>query len=301
MVAVEQGIGIASSRPFVQPPGFKRGSTMFLAFVALISGIGAQIPGGTASAPPAGTAPSAPSNEQRIAESANVGRTIYAFDRAAWISSDALTATIPEDQLTSIGGYVVEASDARMLRVTYYRGSAAGARAFFVADVRGGKVVRKELLATPVALSADQAVLARARDVAAERARERSYQPCTPSPFNTVVVPSRKGGPVAVYLLSAQQEAGTYPMGGHYRVLVAPNGAVLASRPYSVSCLNLTVPKLPAGAKPVGFMVSHLLDPVPTEIHVFASYNLRMPVFVGTPDKRVWEVQGSNISLSAAK
>ncbi len=48
-------------------------------------------------------------------------------------------------------------------------------------------------------------------------------------------------------------------------------------------------------------MVTHLLDPVPTEIHVFASYNLRMPVFVATADKRVWKVQGSDITLSAAK
>lgn len=251
---------------------------MFLAFVALISATGIQDLGGTAPAPPADTVPSAPSNEQRIAESANLGQTIYAFDRAAWIGSDALTASIPTDQLGSVGGYVVEASDARTLRVTYYRGSAVTARAFFVVDVRGGKVVRKELLATPVALSADQAVLARARDVAAERARERSYKPCTPSPFNTVVVPSRRGGPVSVYLLSAQQEARTYPMGGHYAVVVAPDGTVVASRPYSVSCLNLTVPKLPAGAKPAGFMINHILDPAPTEIHVFASYNLRMQI-----------------------
>ena len=200
-----------------------------------------------------------------------------------------------------IGGYIVEPADVQTLRVTYYRGSAAAAQAFFVADVREGKVVRKELFATSVALTANQVALARARDVAAERARERSYKPCTPLPFNTVVVPSRNGGPVAVYLLSAQQDAGTYPMGGNYRVIVAPDGTVLASRPYSVSCLSLTVPKLPAGAKPVGFMVNHLLDPVPTEIHVFASYSLRMPVFVATPDKRVWEVQGSKITLSSAK
>lgn len=240
---------------------------MLLAIVGLISAAGIQGPGGTPPAPPApGTVPSAPSNEQRIAEAASLGRLIYTFDRAAWVSSDALTATIPKDQLASVGGYVVEASDAQTLRVTYYRGSAAAAQAFFVADVR-----------------------------------ERSYKPCTPFPFNTVVVPSRKGGPVAVYLLSAQQDAGTYPMGGNYRVIVASDGRVLASRPYSVSCLSLTVPKLPAGAKPVGCMVTHLLDPVPTEIHVFASYNLRMPVFVATADKRVWKVQGSDITLSAAK
>jgi hypothetical protein len=272
---------------------------MFLAIVALMSTVGIQGPIGTPPAP--GTVPSNPSNEQRIVEAASLGRLIYTFDRAAWVSSDALTATIPKDQLAGIGGYIVEASDVQTLRVTYYRGSAAAAQAFFVADVRGGKVVRKELLATSVALTANQVALARARNVAAERARKRSYKPCTPLPFNTVVVPSRNGGPVAVYLLSAQQDAGTYPMGGNYRVIVAPDGTVLASRPYSVSCLSLTVPKLPAGAKPVGFVVNRLLDPVPTEIHVFASYSLRMPVFVATPDKRVWEVQGSKITLSAAK
>lgn len=274
---------------------------MFLAFVASILGAGVQGPGGKPPAPIPGAVAGAPSKEQLTAQAASLGWMIYALDQAAWLSSDALTATMPKDHLGSIGGYVVEASDAQTLRVTYYRGSAADAKAFFVADVRGGKVVRKELLGTPVTLSADQAVLARARDVAAERARERSYKPCTSSPFNTVVVPSQKGGPVAVYLLSAQQEAGTYPMGGHYRVIVAPNGTALASRPYSVSCLNLTVPKLPPGAKPAGFIVNHVLDPAPTEIHVFASYNLRMPVFVGTPDKRVWQVQGSNISLSSPK
>ena len=272
---------------------------MILAFVALISAAVIQDAGGAARAPegPA-AASSARSIEQRIADAASRGRLIHEFDRAAWVSSDALMAAVPKDQLSGVGGYVVEASEAQSLRVTYYRGSAAAAQAFFVADVRGGKVVRKELLATPISLSPDQAVLARAREVAGVRARERSYKPCTPAPFNTVVVPSRQGGPVAVYLLSAQKDAGTYPMGGNYRVIVAPDGQVLTSRPYSVSCVNLTVPKLPDGAKPVGLIVTHLLDPVPTEIHVFASYNLRMPVFVGTPDKRVWEVQGSKITLS---
>lgn len=275
---------------------------MSLALAALIAATGIQEPDASTSARPSGgTKPDVPSDEQRIADAAGLGRLIHAFDQAAWVSSDALTTTVPKEQLVGLGGYVVEASEAQKLRVTYYRGEAAAAQAFFVTDVRGGKVVRQGLLATPVALSADQTVLAQAREVAATRARERSYRPCTPAPFNTVVVPSRRGGPVAVYLLSAQQDARTYPMGGNYRVVVAPDGAVLASRPYSVSCLNLTVPKLPAGAKPVGFMVNHLLDPVPTEMHVLASYNLRMPILVATPDKRVWEVKGSSITPSAAR
>lgn len=137
----------------------------------------------------------------------------------------------------------------------------------------------------------------RAREIAVERARERNYKPCTDAPFNTVVLPSRDNGPVAVYLLSAQQKADTWPMGGNYRVIVASDGAVLASRPYSVGCLNVTQPRLPPGATPVGFIVSHLLDPTPTEVHVFASYSMHSPVFVTTPDRKVWKVEGRTIAL----
>lgn len=167
--------------------------------------------------------------------------------------------------------------------------------------MQDAKVVRKELLATPIPLSPNQLVLARARQVAADRALERSYKPCTAAPFNTVALPSRPGGPVAVYLLSAQNDAATYPMGGNYRVVVGSDGQVLTSRPYSVSCINLAVPKPTDGAKPVGLMVTHLLDPVPTEIHVFASYNLGMPIFVGTSDKRIWAVRGNKITSSPLK
>lgn len=249
------------------------------------------------SASTSATAPvSDPAVAQQIAQASSIGSLLYAFDRAAWVSSDKLTASIPKDQLPDSGGYIVEIAGGGILHVTYYRGTAATSRAFFVADVRDGKVIRHEVLAQPVALTGQQVGLARAREVAAMRARERSYKPCTPAPFNTVVVPSRDNGPIAVYLLSAQQDPTTWPVGGNYRVIVAPDGKLLASRPYSVGCLNLTLPRLPAGAKPVGFMVSHLLDLVPTEIHVFASFSLHTPVFVITPDKRAWKVEGATIT-----
>jgi hypothetical protein len=234
---------------------------------------------------------------ERVAQASSVGSLLYAFDRAAWVSSDALTAQVPQDRLTGLAGYIVEIAEAGVLRVTYYRGAAATADVMFVVDVRDGKVVRSELLAYPVRLLPAQARLARAREIAVKRARERNYKPCTKAPFNTVVLPSRDNGPVAVYLLSAQQKADTWPMGGNYRVIVAPDGAVLASRPYSVGCLNVTRPHLPAGAKPVGFIVSHLLDPTPTEVHVFASYSMHSPVFVTTPDKKIWKVEGRTITL----
>lgn len=154
----------------------------------LLAAVAAQA--GEAS-PPAAVA--APTVEQRIAQASSIGGMLHAFDRAAWVSSDALTAAIPKEQLDALGGYVVEPVDPQILRVTYYRGALAQAQAFFVADVRDGKVVRQDVLANPIPLTAAQAVLARARDIAAQRAQERAYKPCTPGPFNTVVLPSRSG------------------------------------------------------------------------------------------------------------
>ena len=142
----------------------------------------------------ANSASNGPSEEQRIAQSAGLGQMLYALDRAAWASSDALTAAVAKDQLAGIGGYVVEAPDAKSLRVTYYRGNAGAAQAFFVAEVRAGKVVHQQLLAQPVPLTAEQGMYARAREAAAEQARERAYKPCTPAPFNTVVLPTPNNG-----------------------------------------------------------------------------------------------------------
>lgn len=55
--------------------------------------------------------------------------------------------------------------------------------------------------------------------------------------------------------------------------------------------------KAPGGAKQEAIVVSHLRDPVPTEIHVFTSLAIRLPVLVATtnPQPRLWPVQGDRI------
>ncbi|WP_294202841.1 hypothetical protein [uncultured Sphingomonas sp.] len=246
--------------------------------------------------------PDAVSADTRTLEAiGDTGATIFAFDKAAWVSTDALMEVVPKDQLTGAGGYVIEPLGGGVLRATYFRGPAISAQAFFVADVKGGKVTRRELLTQPVPLTPDQMLLARAREIAKDTAQARHYQPCTPAPFNTVVVPMRPGGPVAVYLLTAQVTNKSYMMGGNYRVVIAPDGHVTSVRPFNVSCLAQTKPKLPKGAEPVGMVVNHLLDPTPTEIHVFTSYSMGSPLFVATEDKTTgqktaWLVQGRRIS-----
>ena len=258
------------------------------------------VPQAQAAPPTTPTTPAAPAapagDARRLDQVAWLGRMLYTFDRAAWVSTDALLAKVSKDKLAGVGGYVVEPGEGEVLHVTYYMGTGDAARAFFVADVRGGKVTASTMLAAPTPLTPAQAMLARARDVAAKAAVERGYKPCTSAPFNTVVLPLGKDGPTAVYLLTPQKDAQHYPIGGHFRVVVGPDGAVLAKRPYSVSCLSVPLAKLPKGAAPVALTVNYLLEPTPSELHVFASYNLGLPLVVATSDNSVWQVAGSRIT-----
>ena len=51
-------------------------------------------------------------------------------------------------------------------------------------------------------------------------------------------------------------------------------------------------------AKPSAIVVSHLLDSVPTEAHVFSSLTSRLPIYVvTTSNKRLWSIEGSSIRL----
>ena len=249
-----------------------------------------------AAAPPVIATQDSRSEQQRLADASIFGAMIYAFDRAAWVSTDSLMEVVPRDQLVGAGGYVIEPVDKDTLRATYFKGDAASARAFFVADVRGGKVVRQDILPEPAPLTPVQMILARAREIAKQEAGAKGYRPCTAAPFNTVVLPSVNGGPVTVYLLSPQVTNANYMMGGNYRVTIAPDGRIVGSRAFNTSCLNLKLPDQDK-EKVAGLFVNHLLDPVPTEIHVFASYSVQQPVFVLTPDKRTWQVRGRDISI----
>jgi len=246
------------------------------------------------------TPPQLTAEEQKaVQRSARLGRMIYFLDQAAARSTDALKARVDPDRLGEVGGYVVEPGGKR-LRATYYRGQGAEARAFFVAEVERGKVRQATLLETPVPLTEAQSRLAAARDAATRKAVEQGYKPCTAAPFNSVVIGSSEGSSL-VYLLSAQLSHDAYPIGGHFRFLVAPDGKVVSHEAISASCLTLQLPKKSEGKAPAALVATNSLSDVPREIFPFASYSLRLPIYVITRDKRLWHVKGEAIRLQEGK
>ncbi|MEA3063228.1 MAG: hypothetical protein QOJ94_3009, partial [Sphingomonadales bacterium] len=118
---------------------------------------------------------------------------------------------------------------------------------------------------------------------------------CSKAPMNTVVLPpAAPDGPTYVYVMTPQTDSKIIPFGGHYRIAVAADGTVGEIRPFTNSCIAMPY-KPPHGATPAAMVITHLLDPVPTEIHVFASFVAGVPIMVITKDGRLWAVSGASI------
>jgi hypothetical protein len=114
--------------------------------------------------------------------------------------------------------------------------------------------------------------------------------------YNTVVLPmERPGDPfILVYLLAATDRDDLIVAGGHVRYEVSPDGAhIEGERPFTKACFDM-----PKDKKAVALTMTHLLDPTPTEVHVFLSRLHQVPLYVSTvPSGIVWLVDGSRIEF----
>lgn len=225
------------------------------------------------------------------------GALLYAYDQAAWHGTDAMLVRVADAQ-TKVGGWIVD-GPGDSPELVFFDKNEAAPRAVFVADFRGGKLVSSRVAAADepeLSAARKQMIAARAAALAALQAK--GFERCSKESMNTVVLPpTEPGGPTLVYVLTPQPDMNTIPFGGHYRISVGADGKVGEVRPFTNSCI--AVPRNPpaAGGTPAAVVITHLLDPVPTEIHVFSSLVARVPVLVGTKDGRVWGVAGSTIRL----
>jgi hypothetical protein len=235
--------------------------------------------------------PVTPVERARLDATEAIGQLIFDYDRAAWVATDAMAAAIPAAELPKAGGWVVLPRADGALVVSFYGTRGAKHFVVFEAVTRNGRVIEGHRITDPgdMSLTPIQTRMVDALTVAVRRA---GHRPCASSPFNSVVLPPvTEDAPVTVYLLTPQVERRTYPFGGHFRVDVDKHGEIVVDRPFTNSCLALN----PEGEGTVGMGITHLLDPVPTEIHVFLSIWMRMPIMVSTTDGRTWVVNGRRI------
>lgn len=231
-----------------------------------------------------------PDEAARVAAAQTRGKLIHDLDQAAWHSTDVLLKALLRARHGEIKGWLVEPGEGGWA-VLYYGYDGDTPYGVFTAVFRGGKVVSSREIAVDAAdraLTPDQQRMAMARKVATTA----GVTPCARAAFNTVIVPpASKTAPVEVYLLTPQVKAGEYPFGGHYLITVGADGKIVATRPFMKSCMTQALPP-----NAVAAMVSHLLDPAPTEIHAWLARWMGKSVYVMVVEpEQLWEVTADGI------
>ncbi len=233
------------------------------------------------------------------------GAEIYAYDQAAWHSTDQFQIDLKKAKLTleqafgqGVRGYVVEPGEKGLLLATFYAqqdGKIWAFARYWVAgsSVRRGGLVKlgEDAALSPLAL---KLVELRGKGIAAASETKSFY--CGKGAPNTVVLPPRPDGTYPVYVMSAATQAGRFPAGGHSRFDFDGAGKLVSHRAFTRGCLDVDASSLPKGAK--GYGVSHSLDPQPTEVHVFISYNVQIKLFVIIePTKELWEIDRGKVAF----
>ena len=207
--------------------------------------------------------------EAQLAANLARGDLLYEYDQAAWHTTDAMMAAVPDPLKKLLRGYVI-APDGNNLRATFY-GIENGREVEIYSASWTGKAIVKAVLHSvePRPVVADESRrLIGARNVALNSAVYETLGFCDEGTPNVAVIPGPSPtDPISVYLMTPQSENGVYPLGGHNRVDVK-DGQIVSKRAFTKSCISLG-----GGAKEnerlAMMTITHSLDPVPTEIHAF--------------------------------
>ncbi len=227
-----------------------------------------------------------------IALATSRGKMIYDYDQAAWHSTDALLEDVKDARALGIQGWVVT-KVAAGLDVTYFGRNDQGPYGIYSAVWTGTATIDRKRIAPGAAavLQPEQLRLIAAR----EAASPVGLLTCSNKPFNTVVLPAEKpGNPDLVYYLTPQISANSIPFGGHHRIAIL-NGKETGRRSFTRGCMELPLPTGKKRKKLAALMVTHLLDPIPTEAHVFNVFASQVPLYVGTQSNgQLWSVESVN-------
>lgn len=219
------------------------------------------------------------------------GLAIYRYDQAAWHSTDALQRALPAPRQQQIAGWVVTPAG-ETLKITYFGRTADRFFAIYSAVWAGGTSVRQEQVfdGDTTDLVGEELRLARIFSTFPALSALRTCGQLRP---NIVLLPaSVTGANDSMYIITPQPRANVFAAGGHYRIDYV-DGVPQAPRAFTRSCLDLAATP-PRGGTPAALVVSHLLDPQPTEIHVYLALLSHLPLYVITssPDT-LWQVEPS--------
>lgn len=234
--------------------------------------------------------------KKEIAASEKFGRLLFEHDRAAALATDFF-AGVDSFNFASLRGWIEEPIGDDAFRILFYGKGDSGYFPSASVDVANGVVVQNSYT-----VYGDEAVFSPVQGeliAARELALSQPFDACSDR-YNTVTIPLENGD-IYVYLLAATLDPDVAPFGGHYRFRITPGDqSVSGFARFTRGCINL--PRSSKGPNPdtevVGRLISHLVTPFPSEIHVWWSFQLPVPLFVFTTENNlIWAVENGEIRL----
>lgn len=117
--------------------------------------------------------------------------------------------------------------------------------------------------------------------------------------YNTVVLPPvpATGDHILVYMLAATSRPGVMIAGGHHLYEFSADGTqLLADRAFTRTCFEVPLAGDESRGKVEAITLTHLLDPAPTEIHVFLNRSYGQTIFLGTTSNQMlWVLKDGEI------
>jgi hypothetical protein len=228
-----------------------------------------------------------PEHLAAVERAAAVGWDLYEHDQAAWHGTDRMLEAIRDPRAEGLSGWITERTPDGV-QVLFLKAEGGRVAAAYRALYRDGEVREHGRIDQP--LTETQARIDRARRIAIAAPLP---QQCAQR-YNTVTLPRAEPGAdgvdVDVYLMPAMATNDEVPFGGHFRFAVDTTaGVVRETQRFTNSCLTL-----PRDERAAGLYLTQLIGDTPTEVHVFESLTVGMPVFVGARSG-IWAVEGRAI------
>jgi len=229
-----------------------------------------------------------PEQQAAVERAAAVGWDLYEHDQAAWHGTDAMLADVSDPNAEGFRGYITERTP-EGVQLLFIKGEDGHLTAAYRALWRDGALREHGRINQP--LTEAQARIFRARQIATSVSPP---QQCAPQ-YNTVTLPRAAPGPdgadIDVYLMPAMTSNEDVPLGGHFRLAIdSTAGQVREIARFTNGCITLR-----RGERNVALFITQLLGDTPTEVHVFESLTVSLPIYVST-NSGVWSVNGRTIS-----
>jgi hypothetical protein len=230
-----------------------------------------------------------------------IGWQIYLHDFAAARATDALFEhkALPAD--TRVRGWLtetLEAGEDAGIDVTFIGEEAGKALALYRVEVAAGDRPIEYQALTPAAPLTDVQAAAWKARATAEQALGKRTDLCGER-YNPVVLPANTPGidGIRVYMLAATTQPDLMVAGGHFLYEFTSDGARLKSeRAFTRACIDMPIKEDPAKGKLQALTLTHLLDPTPTEIHVFLGRNYGKSLYLATTQNAMmWIIMDGRI------